>query len=232
MTRKRQSTARTFVAAALHRVAATILLCGLGLLPAAADGLDWSAAQILPAELRVALGDVERLDAADIPPRHAEGLIDRIAGALGLLPWLLLKAGDDSGAEALGAWSGRPLDTAADRAALADLLRALAEAHPLTLAERTVLTPPAAAIAEAQAIHEAYCMGCHDGFADGDPEERLPSRDLRLMAQSEPGDVFLSRLINGVKGDETIAFINPLTDRQVLALWAFYTTSRLGGADD
>jgi hypothetical protein len=229
MTRKRQSTAKRLVAATLNGVAATFLWLG----PAMAEpGLDWSAAEILPAELRVALGDVMRLDEVGLPERHAEGLIDRIEGALGLLPWLLLKAGDDKGAEALGAWFGHPLDTAPDRAALSELLSALSQDYPLALAERTGHTPPAAAIAEARAIHEAYCMGCHDGFADGDPDERLPSRDLRLMARAEPDDIFLARLVNGVKGDETIAFINPLTERQVLALWTYYRTSSAGGTDE
>lgn len=229
MTRKRQSTAKRLVAATLHGVAATFLWLGHAV---AEPGLDWSDAEILPAELRVALGDVMRLGKVGLPPRHAEGLTDRIEGALGLLPWLLLKAGDDKGAEALGAWSGRPLDAAPDRVALSELLSALSEDHPLALAERTGLTPPAAAIAEARAIHDAYCMGCHDGFADGDPDARLPSRDLRLMARAEPGDIFLARLVNGVKGDESIAFVNPLTDRQVLALWAFYRTSSAGGTDE
>ncbi len=231
MTRKRHGIARTRVAAALDRVAATLLLVGLAG-PAAADpGLDWSATQILPAELRVALGDVVRLDDSTLPPRHAEGLTARIEGALGLLPWLLQKAGDEEGAAALTVWTDRSFDTAPDRAALAELLQSLALDHPLALAARFDVPPPGADLAEAEAIHQAYCMGCHDGFANGDPDTPLPGRDLRLMAREEPDEVFLSRLINGVKGDASIAFVNPLTERQVMALWAYYRIAEIPGDD-
>lgn len=225
MARKRHGIAKTWVAAARDGVAATLLLTGLAM-PASGDpGLDWSAREILPAELRVALGDLERLGDNTLPPRHVEGLTARIEGALGLLPWLLLKAGDEAGAGALTAWAERPFETATDRAALTDLLQSLAEDHPLALAERLTISPPAADLAEAAAIHEAYCMGCHDGFGDGDPDTRLPGRDLRLMARDEPGEVFLSRLVNGVKGDASIAFVNPLTERQVMALMAYYRST-------
>jgi len=45
---------------------------------------------------------------------------------------------------------------------------------------------------------------------------------LRLMASEEPADLFLARLSLGIKGDETIAFRSPVTDRQLLALLALY----------
>ncbi|GKY88424.1 hypothetical protein [Sinisalibacter aestuarii] len=214
MARERPSTiARTIVAAGIS-LAATVFWPGA----AASD----PAPRALASELRITLGDLGRLGAEGLPPRHAEGLVARIEGALGLLPWLLTGAGDAAGAAALAAWQGADLEPAGQRAALTALVGELAARHRLDLFARTAIAPPGAGLAEAQAIHETYCFGCHDDYGMGDPDEPLPSRDLRLMAQEEPGDIFLARLIGGVKGDESIAFHNPLTEAQILALYAYY----------
>jgi hypothetical protein len=216
MARERRHITVTTTVAAGVCLAATILSAAVVLAEPA------PASRSLASELRIALGDLRRLAGDDLPPRHAEGLQARITGALGLLPWLLTAAGDEAGAEALVPWQGAALDDAEARTTLATELAALAEDHPLDLAARSAIHPPGAALLEAQAIHETYCFGCHDDYGNGDPDLILPSRDLRLMAQQEPGDIFLARLISGVKGDESIAFRNPLTDDQILALWAYY----------
>jgi hypothetical protein len=77
-------------------------------------------------------------------------------------------------------------------------------------------------MAEARAIHETYCAGCHDGAGNGAADTLLPARDLFQMARNEPPDLFLARLVNGVKGDASIRFVNPLTDAQIGALWRLY----------
>ncbi len=72
----------------------------------------------LAAELLILRGDLRRLDEAGLSAKNREGLRQRIAGALGLLPWLLREAGDEAGAERLRAWQSRPVSGADARGAL------------------------------------------------------------------------------------------------------------------
>jgi hypothetical protein len=215
------------LAAALLRVAAIVLLCAAHALPAVAD--EARGERPLAIELRVTLGDLHRLASPGLPARHAEGLEQRIRGALGLLPWLLLRTGNAPQAEALADLADRPLDTAG-RAALRALLTELVARHPLDLAARADVAQPGAALARAAALHESYCAGCHDGAGDGDPDLALPARDLRRMARTEPADLVLARLALGIKGDETIAFRSPVTDRDLLALLGYYRGDPAGPA--
>lgn len=179
-------------------------------------------ARILASELRVALGDFNRLENTDLPAEHRAGLNERLAGALGLLPWLLRQAGDEEGARALAAWQLKSLEPRAEVTAFAALLSELAERHPLDLVRLEESPVPAAAMREARLVHQTYCAGCHDGAGDGPPDLALPPRDLFLMARTERSDIFLARLVNGIKGDETIGFLNPLDDGQLAALWKLY----------
>lgn len=179
-------------------------------------------ARILASELRVALGDASRLANKDLPAEHRTGLNERLAGALGLLPWLLKQGGDEEGAQALAAWQQRSLERRAEAMALATLLSELAERHRLDLARLEASPVSAAAIREARLTHQTYCAGCHDGAGDSPPDLALPPRDLFLMGKTERSDIFLARLVNGIKGDETIGFRNPLDDTQLVALWTLY----------
>ena len=82
--------------------------------------------------------------------------------------------------------------------------------------------PTPARLSEARAIHGTYCAGCHDGAGNGAADLLLPARDLFQMARQETVDEFLARMVNGVKGDASIHFANPLTDAQIGALSTFY----------
>jgi len=42
------------------------------------------------------------------------------------------------------------------------------------------------------------------------------------MGRERASEGFLARIINGVEGDETLLFSNPLTAQQIAALWALY----------
>ena len=178
-----------------------------------------SAARQLAAELLILRGDLGRLGESGLSPQNREGLRQRIAGALGLLPWLLRDAGDADAAERLRAWQGRDPDAAARAALMTELDAAIAR-HPI--ARDAFLRPMPGGLREARAIHAAYCAGCHDGAGNGAPEVTLPARDLFLMGRQETPDMLLARLVNGVKGDATIHFANPLTDAQLGALWRLY----------
>lgn len=176
----------------------------------------------LSAELLILRGDLGRLGGADLSIRNRDGLRQRIAGALGLLPWLLREAGDKVGAERLRAWQGRPLGAAAARSALIAALDGEIGRHPIDRAAFLADPPTPKRLKEARAIHKTYCAGCHDGTGKGALDLALPARDLFAMARQETVDEFLARMVNGVKGDVTIRFANPLTDQQIGALWALY----------
>ncbi|MEZ5767132.1 MAG: hypothetical protein R3D80_05240 [Paracoccaceae bacterium] len=214
MWRKRRNTTCTATLTGVA-VLCTVLAAG----PSAAGEGD---ARILAAEILVARADLARIADPDLPPLHRDGIVKRVDGALGLIPWLLIVAGDEAAAATVTGWrrdwTGEPGQIAPlDRA-----LETVSQAHPLDLAPFDIGITRAA-LAEARAIHDEYCAGCHDGLGSGDPDAELASRDLYLMAREEESDRFLARLINGVKGDETIGFVNPLSDAQIAALWKLYT---------
>ena len=180
------------------------------------------AGRQLAAELLILRGDLDRLaHEPGLSAKNREGLRQRIAGALGLLPWLLREAGDAAAAERLRGFQGRPLTTVASAGLIAQLDAAIAR-HPLDTAPFLDPPPTPARLTEARAIHQTYCAGCHDGAGQGPRDLLLPARDLFGMARREPRDLFLARMVNGVKGDATVHFANPLKDAQIGALWAFY----------
>lgn len=205
----------TWLAAASMGVAASFVV-PVG--AARAEPLVASPERTLAAELRVARGDIARLGEAGLSEAHRVGLEARIAGGLGLLPWLLLVAGDAESADRLNETSPD------DFAGLAAGLDAALARHKFDLAEQGTAGVGATALLEARTIHESYCAGCHDDAGDGDPDMELPIRDLFAMARAEPGEVFAARLYVGIKGDETIGFRNPLSETQFLALWRYYST--------
>lgn len=178
---------------------------------------------VLAAELRIVRADLVRLDEGDVDaPLHAQGLNMRIAGGLGVLPWLLRQSGDDVAAERLRGWNMQTLGDRAERARLVRQLDIAIMRHPLDLPRYSMDRLTSAQKREARAIHETYCAGCHDDAGQGDVDMLLPARDLYVMSRESAPEDFLARLINGVKGDETLLFSNPLTAQQIAALWALY----------
>jgi len=179
---------------------------------------DTSPPNVLAAELLIVRGDLERLkDASNLPPAHVRGLRNRVEGALGILPWLLRQAGDRAGADQLR-------NSTHD-----DIIKKLDQMigrHPLDLSPYAPDRLTAKLRREAFTIHDAYCAGCHDGAGQGNEDTALPARDLFLLAHESHPETFLARLINGVRGDEALLFINPLTRDQVAALWWYYQRRR------
>lgn len=177
----------------------------------------------LAAEMLILRGDLHRLhDEPDLSAKNRDGLHQRIAGALGLLPWLLRQADDVPTAERVRTFQGRSLEESRD--ALIALLDGAIARHPLDRAAFMEPPPTPARLREARAIHNTYCTGCHDDAGKGSPDLLLPARDLFMMARKEPVDEFLARMANGVKGDATIHFANPLTNVQIGALSVLYRT--------
>jgi len=217
---QRRHFARTSMATAATALAVAAVVVSAAARPETAGN---AASRQLAAELQILRGDLGRLaQDPDLSRQNREGLNRRIEGALGLLPWLLRQAGDPQGADRLRPWQQRPLADAASRAALTAELDAAIARFPIDRDAFLKPAPTAARMSEARAIHDTYCAGCHDGAGSGARDVVLPARDLFLMARREPPDLFLARLINGVKGDASIQFANPLTDGQIGALWHYY----------
>jgi mono/diheme cytochrome c family protein len=171
------------------------------------------------AELLLLRGDLRRLDSRPaLPPANREGLRQRIAGELGLLPWLLRQDGDPAGATRLRPWQHRPLAGPAARRALAATVDTLLARHKLDRAAFLAPSPTVADLQQARAIYGVYCAACHQGMGNGQPGATLPARDLFLMARREPRGEFLARMVQGVKGTAAIRFANPLTARQIGAM--------------
>jgi hypothetical protein len=207
--------------AAARRCVAALIVGTFGLAPGAVMASE-DRVQTLAAEILVTRADLAQIAKPDLPPMHRAGFVKRIDGALGLIPWLLIVAGDVEGAADVAAWQEAWTGAEAEVAKLGQTLAELSQRHPLDMSGYDVGVTRAE-LAEARAIHDAYCAGCHDDMGIGDPEEELVGRDLFWMARDEETDQFLARLVNGVKGDETIGFANPLTEKQIAALWKLYT---------
>jgi len=221
MTLKSQMHVGTNTTTAALLGAAVVIVSMMAILKPAFGGAPQP--HILAAELRIARADLMRLDGGNaLAPLHVRGLKMRIVGALGILPWLLRQNGDDVGAERLRGWALKTLDNRTERARLIGLLETIIVRHPLDLSRYAVDRLTAVQKREARAIHETYCAGCHDGAGQGDADALLPARDLYSMARESSPEDFLARLINGVKGDETLLFANPLSAQQVAALWVLY----------
>ena len=217
---RRQTWTTLAVAATVSAVAATAAFAGT------CDAAGSAASRELASELLIARGDVVRLTDATLSPANRQGLNERVAGALGVLPWLLREACDPEAAERLRTWQQHALASADDRRALIADLDAAVASHPLDRDAFLQPPPPGRSLREARAIHDTYCAGCHDDAGNGATDIALPSRDLFAMAQHGPEDEFLARLINGVKGDATILYANPLDDAQIGALLRVYEERR------
>jgi hypothetical protein len=224
MARTRVTSVRSLTAAVVRLgTAAVVAWAGVFGPVRAADAPAPSARTVLAAELLIVWGDAQRLAAeADLPPRHRAGIERRIRGALGLLPWMLARAGDADGASALRAWQDKGLFGPAFSA----LLARLSERHPLDVAAFSGRPDTPATRRAAGLIHRTYCAGCHDDAGTGSPDEALPARDLFAMARAEPRRVSLARLINGVKGTAELKFENPLDTDRIAALWRYYARGR------
>lgn len=212
---------KSIITIAVLRSTAIVIVFATGVPNLVLAGL--AQPDVVAAELRIARADLIRLDNGTVlAPLHVQGLKMRIVGALGVLPWLLRQDGDDVGAERLSGWSIKMLSHRADRARLARQLDMAIKRYPLNLSRYSTNHLTLSSKREARAIHETYCAGCHDDAGQGDADTLLPARNLYVMGRQSTPEDFLARLINGVKGDETLLFSNPLTAQQITALWILY----------
>ena len=178
------------------------------------------------AELLVLLGDVERLLSGQVPPKQQIGLRDRIRGGLAPLP-LLLRRADQERARVVprvDVSDLRPLLAQGRLDALLERLQRLRQDYPFHGHGLFPATPSAGRHEMAQRLHSAHCAACHDHpFLDTERPAFNLSRQSRQMSSQE----FAARMVVGVRGERSIGLDNPLTDREIAALIAYYRSGNL-----
>lgn len=182
-------------------------------------------ARRVAAELLVLRGDLRRSSNDDFSSQQKNGLSDRLRGALSGLDLLLRFADQEAGRtpqpqahrESVNALR-HSFETGSLRDHDNDLDRLIA-AYPL---QTTILTPSkvtAGQLSSARKLHDELCAGCHD---QPDLEVERPAYNLFGEAKRLSPDEFTARMIVGVRGDRITGIDNPLTDRQIGDLFAFY----------
>ena len=169
--------------------------------------------QQLAAELVIMAGDVRRLLHEKTGPLETRGLQQRLSGGAASLPLTLRRAGGD--ASVVGAL--RAAIDKRDWPTLARQFDTLKQRYPFDA--RPFLT--AESPASGGQIHRQVCAACHDHPAAVDT--LLPAKNLASQLKSMPREEFAARLWLGVRGDKTTAYANPFSNRELVALLAWYS---------
>jgi len=182
-------------------------------------------ARRVAAELLVLRGDLRRSSDDEFSLQQKNGLSDRIIGSLAGLDLLLRFADQEAGHRPQPASHRENVDAlrrSHETGSLNDRDNGLARliaAYPL---HTTILTPSKATadrLSSARKLHDELCAGCHD---QPDLETERPAYNLFGEARRLSPPEFAARLIIGVRGDRVTGIDNPLTDRQIGNLFAFY----------
>ncbi len=174
-------------------------------------------------EIRVIVGDIQRLQAPDTLPVHKEGLIHRIQGGLATLDILLRLADQESG-NPITQYKNEVIELASwidnqEYTKALPLLGQWEEKYPLTLLERNVDSNADHKLA--RKLHQELCAACHD---NPNLEVERPAYNLFNEAKKLKYSEFLARLFLGVRGDRVTGIDNPLSDYEVSALVNFYSS--------
>ncbi len=183
-------------------------------------------ARRVAAELLVLRGDLRRSSDDDFSSQQKNGLSDRIRGSLAGLDLLLRFADQEAGRRPQPEPHRENVDAlrrSHENGSLNDrdnVLARLIAAYPL---HTTILKPSKATadqLSSARKLHDELCAGCHD---QPDLETERPAYNLFGEARRLSPPEFAARLIIGVRGDRVTGIDNPLTDRQIGNLFAFYS---------
>ena len=216
-----------------------LVLFGLGCGVAQPAGAASEAGRDLRLEVALIVADARVLSDPATPPRRREGIADRIRSSLGSLAitarYALQVAGSqdarqDAGREAQLVAAIGELRALFAPGTLPAFLRAadkLAAAYPVRLSYFQPLTVTPGRVSSGRAIYRRYCIGCH---ASPDPNAPNPAPDLFRMAQTEPRDELLERLLAGVHGDRTTSLENPFSDEEIAGLAAYFLSGGKDGA--
>ncbi len=183
-------------------------------------------ARRVAAELLVLRGDLRRSSDDNFSLEQKIGLSDRIRGALAGLDLLLRFADQEAGRKpqpALHRKSVNALRRSFEAGSLSDHdndLDRLVATYPLQTASLTPSEATAGQLSSARKLHDELCAGCHD---QPDLALERPAYNLFDEARRLSPAEFTARMIIGVRGDRITGIANPLTDRQIGNLFAFYT---------
>ncbi len=179
-------------------------------------------ARLCSAELLVMRGDLEALNDPQTPAVRRRGLQNRLTTALGTLRWLCRRAAAVRGipsadiTKPIGAI--RQTFEAGDLARVARQLDALINRLPLSIANLQPESASSEAVETGGRIYQRYCAGCH---THPDRTSENPADSLFAMAQRQPLDEFLARMLVGVHGTPEISLRNPLSDRDIAGMTVY-----------
>jgi len=175
-------------------------------------------------EIRVVIGDLRRLQAADTLPIHKVGLIRRIQGGLAALDILLRLADQENGnpiaqyREEVIKLSGWISNSEFDKAR--SVLDQWKENYPLDLIKLN--TVEKVEHEPARKLHQDLCAACHDNPI---VDVERPAYNLFDEANKLEYSEFLARLFVGVRGDRVTGIDNPLSDYEIKALINYYSSN-------
>jgi len=178
-------------------------------------------------EIKVIIGDIQRLQASKTLPIHKIGLKHRIKGGLAALDILLRLADQETNkpitqytnaVSKLTTWVSNNEYTKA-----LPLLEQWEESYPLNLSGLSMNNGNGDGGSHelGKKLHQELCAACHDNPA---VEVERPAYNLFDEANKLDYSEFLARLFLGVRGDRVTGIDNPLSDYEIFALVNFYNS--------
>ena len=175
----------------------------------------------IAAELQVIAGDLNKLQAAELPEHQLEGLRQRIRGGLVGLDILARLADQESNRTPISRVEQlESLRTTLERIQIEpmqDAIAALIQRYPLMLPAITENDPTTYA-----RLHAETCAGCHDHGRDNSAR---PAYNLFEQTQSTNETEMYARMLVGVRGDRVTGIDNPLSDKQIIGLLTYYRST-------
>lgn len=175
-------------------------------------------------EIRVIIGDLQRLQAPDTLAIHKVGLIHRIQGGLAALD-ILLRLADQENGNPIAQYREEVINLSEwisnsefDKANF--VLDQWQERYPLDFIELS--NDENVEHELARKLHQDLCAGCHDNPV---VEVERPAYNLFDEANKLEYSEFLARLFVGVRGDRVTGIDNPFSDYEIAALINFYSNS-------
>jgi hypothetical protein len=180
-------------------------------------------ARLCSAELLVLQGDIRQLVLKSTPVQHQRGYQQRISGAMGTLRWLCRQyvfvyklnmreiQGDiDNLYNAFNKQEWRDFSNSLNR---------LSEQMPLAIKNLKPDSVQHDTIKIGKEIYLGYCAACHN---QPNLTQSRPAHSLFKMVRKLPRKEFIARMIVGVHGTAEIALQNPLSDKDIAGMTAYF----------
>lgn len=180
-------------------------------------------ARLCSAELLVIRGDLRILRDPQTPAHHRRGLRTRIAAALGTLNWLCRRYSEahrqQSAELSLSVSTLRDTLRDEDISTFLQQVDTLISRFPLSLEGLQPQAASTAAIASGEQLYRGYCAACHD---NPDLRSDAPAFSLFALIRQQSLEEFIARMLVGVHGTGEISLRNPLSDRDIAGMTAYF----------